>query len=105
MAEVARKRRDGGGGVAMFSLWEFANALDTPMNQELQNIAEPTEAIVKKLNSRICLLETAESIDFAKKTHLVSTIVGATKKKWRLQVWNQSGDKDGKAKLENCADI
>ena len=64
MAE--RKRRDAG-GVAMFSLWEFANEIDNPKNDDLVTIDKPNATNVEKTKSSVCLLEIADSVDFGKK--------------------------------------
>ena len=102
--EESPRKRSRGGGHAMLPLWELANDIK---GGTLCKICEPDkiEGDWKKLKNRVCLLEASVSGRFTKATHLVSTIVDNSEDQWLLQVWNQSGEKDGKAELENADDI
>ena len=58
----------------MFSLWEFANEIDNPKNDDLVTIDKPNATNVEKTKSSVCLLEIADSVDFGKKNTPVQSL-------------------------------
>ena len=90
MEESPRKRRRG--GHAMLDVWEFANAIEPSSDVQIHKMCDPEHS-------------DSNWDKFKKSTHLVATIVGCNDEQWLVQVWNQSGEKDGKAEFENADDI
>ena len=94
-----------------YSLWDFANKLrHSKKNTMTRPPSNPTQKEVTKFVDRVALLEvlqTSTPCIFKPASHLAAIIVDFDRKekKFLVQPYNQSGEKDGKAQLESADDL
>lgn len=94
-----------------YALWDFANKLrHSKKNTMTRPPTNPTKKEANKFIDRVALLEVLQTPTpciFKPASHLAAMIVrfDSKEKKFLVQPYNQSGEKDGKAQLESADDL
>ena len=84
-------------------VWEFANEL---AEKQMYQLADVDVQKQTELRERWVLVETVESDNFAKRSHMLGQISDFDDDKQAVvQCYNQSGDKDGKPKPVPAGDV